>query len=154
MQDGILKFLREEKRTVVLVTHKLQYLPHADWVRPEGRHVFDRGHCLVSLKTLFPINITILTIPFMVQTIYHRTCKCTILYKDDSSSLSPANHTVCVCVCLSSDYCHERWHHPDWRHFEGHPEQWARTIWAVENPDAQTGPGVWKGDQLQLSLKC
>lgn len=33
MQDGILKMLREEKRTVVLVTHKLQYLPHADWVR-------------------------------------------------------------------------------------------------------------------------
>uniref|UniRef100_A0A3P9Q7N5 ATP-binding cassette, sub-family C (CFTR/MRP), member 8 n=1 Tax=Poecilia reticulata TaxID=8081 RepID=A0A3P9Q7N5_POERE len=32
MQDGILKLLREEKRTVVLVTHKLQYLPHADWI--------------------------------------------------------------------------------------------------------------------------
>lgn len=32
MQEGILKLLREEKRTVVLVTHKLQYLPHADWV--------------------------------------------------------------------------------------------------------------------------
>lgn len=33
MQDGILKLLKEEKRTVVLVTHKLQYLPQADWVR-------------------------------------------------------------------------------------------------------------------------
>uniref|UniRef100_A0A665UJ03 ATP-binding cassette, sub-family C (CFTR/MRP), member 8 n=1 Tax=Echeneis naucrates TaxID=173247 RepID=A0A665UJ03_ECHNA len=32
MQDGILKLLGEEKRTVVLVTHKLQYLPHADWI--------------------------------------------------------------------------------------------------------------------------
>ncbi|XP_072448331.1 ATP-binding cassette sub-family C member 8 isoform X4 [Chiloscyllium punctatum] len=32
MQDGILKLLQEEKRTVVLVTHKLQYLPHADWI--------------------------------------------------------------------------------------------------------------------------
>uniref|UniRef100_A0A9J8B7P3 ATP-binding cassette, sub-family C (CFTR/MRP), member 8 n=2 Tax=Cyprinus carpio TaxID=7962 RepID=A0A9J8B7P3_CYPCA len=32
MQEGILKLLREEKRTVVLVTHKLQYLPHADWI--------------------------------------------------------------------------------------------------------------------------
>ncbi|XP_023202215.1 ATP-binding cassette sub-family C member 8 isoform X8 [Xiphophorus maculatus] len=32
MQDGILNLLREEKRTVVLVTHKLQYLPHADWI--------------------------------------------------------------------------------------------------------------------------
>uniref|UniRef100_A0A8C5GGQ2 ATP-binding cassette, sub-family C (CFTR/MRP), member 8 n=1 Tax=Gouania willdenowi TaxID=441366 RepID=A0A8C5GGQ2_GOUWI len=32
MQDGIMKLLREEKRTVVLVTHKLQYLPHADWI--------------------------------------------------------------------------------------------------------------------------
>ncbi|XP_072291740.1 ATP-binding cassette sub-family C member 8-like [Eucyclogobius newberryi] len=32
MQEGILKMLSEEKRTVVLVTHKLQYLPHADWI--------------------------------------------------------------------------------------------------------------------------
>ncbi|MGH0121230.1 UNVERIFIED_CONTAM: hypothetical protein FKN15_025937 [Acipenser sinensis] len=32
MQDGILKMLRDDKRTVVLVTHKLQYLPHADWI--------------------------------------------------------------------------------------------------------------------------
>lgn len=32
MQEGILKLLREEKRTVVIVTHKLQYLPHADWI--------------------------------------------------------------------------------------------------------------------------
>ncbi|CAL8263544.1 unnamed protein product [Merluccius merluccius] len=32
MQEGLLKMLREEKRTVVLVTHKLQYLPHADWI--------------------------------------------------------------------------------------------------------------------------
>ncbi|XP_048401386.1 ATP-binding cassette sub-family C member 8 isoform X5 [Stegostoma tigrinum] len=32
MQDGILKLLQDEKRTVVLVTHKLQYLPHADWI--------------------------------------------------------------------------------------------------------------------------
>ncbi|KAA0714786.1 ATP-binding cassette sub-family C member 8 [Triplophysa tibetana] len=32
MHEGILKFLRQEKRTVVLVTHKLQYLPNADWI--------------------------------------------------------------------------------------------------------------------------
>ncbi|XP_055011764.1 ATP-binding cassette sub-family C member 8 [Boleophthalmus pectinirostris] len=32
MQEGILNMLRDEKRTVVLVTHKLQYLPHADWI--------------------------------------------------------------------------------------------------------------------------
>uniref|UniRef100_A0A8C2HEX1 ATP-binding cassette, sub-family C (CFTR/MRP), member 8b n=1 Tax=Cyprinus carpio TaxID=7962 RepID=A0A8C2HEX1_CYPCA len=32
MREGILKLLRQEKRTVVLVTHKLQYLPHADWI--------------------------------------------------------------------------------------------------------------------------
>ncbi|XP_029456037.1 ATP-binding cassette sub-family C member 9 isoform X2 [Rhinatrema bivittatum] len=32
MEEGILKFLQEDKRTVVLVTHKLQYLPHADWI--------------------------------------------------------------------------------------------------------------------------
>ncbi|XP_040265862.1 ATP-binding cassette sub-family C member 8 isoform X1 [Bufo bufo] len=32
MQDGILKMLRDSKTTTVLVTHKLQYLPHADWI--------------------------------------------------------------------------------------------------------------------------
>ncbi|XP_041917197.1 ATP-binding cassette sub-family C member 8-like [Alosa sapidissima] len=32
MMQGILRMLRGEKRTVVLVTHKLQYLPHADWI--------------------------------------------------------------------------------------------------------------------------
>uniref|UniRef100_A0A673IKM7 ATP-binding cassette sub-family C member 9-like n=1 Tax=Sinocyclocheilus rhinocerous TaxID=307959 RepID=A0A673IKM7_9TELE len=32
MQEGILKFLQDDKRTLVLVTHKLQYLIHADWV--------------------------------------------------------------------------------------------------------------------------
>ncbi|XP_069624288.1 ATP-binding cassette sub-family C member 8 [Ranitomeya imitator] len=32
MQDGILKILRDNKTTTVLVTHKLQYLPHADWI--------------------------------------------------------------------------------------------------------------------------
>ncbi|XP_039203312.1 ATP-binding cassette sub-family C member 9 isoform X4 [Crotalus tigris] len=32
MQEGIVKFLKDDKRTLVLVTHKLQYLPHADWI--------------------------------------------------------------------------------------------------------------------------
>ncbi|EGW12081.1 ATP-binding cassette transporter sub-family C member 8, partial [Cricetulus griseus] len=32
MQAPILELLRDDKRTVVLVTHKLQYLPHADWI--------------------------------------------------------------------------------------------------------------------------
>uniref|UniRef100_A0A8C5MSQ0 ATP binding cassette subfamily C member 8 n=1 Tax=Leptobrachium leishanense TaxID=445787 RepID=A0A8C5MSQ0_9ANUR len=32
MQEGILKMLRDNKRTTILVTHKLQYLPHADWI--------------------------------------------------------------------------------------------------------------------------
>uniref|UniRef100_A0A4W2C9E6 Uncharacterized protein n=1 Tax=Bos indicus x Bos taurus TaxID=30522 RepID=A0A4W2C9E6_BOBOX len=32
MQAGILELLRDDRRTVVLVTHKLQYLPHADWI--------------------------------------------------------------------------------------------------------------------------
>uniref|UniRef100_A0A8C6Y7U9 ATP binding cassette subfamily C member 8 n=1 Tax=Naja naja TaxID=35670 RepID=A0A8C6Y7U9_NAJNA len=32
MQEGILNLLRADKRTIVLVTHKLQYLPHADWI--------------------------------------------------------------------------------------------------------------------------
>lgn len=37
MQAGILELLRDDRRTVVLVTHKLQYLPHADWVRGQQR---------------------------------------------------------------------------------------------------------------------
>lgn len=37
MQAGILELLQDDKRTVVLVTHKLQYLPHADWVRGHRR---------------------------------------------------------------------------------------------------------------------
>ncbi|XP_041445573.1 ATP-binding cassette sub-family C member 8 isoform X2 [Xenopus laevis] len=32
MHEGILQMLRDNKRTTVLVTHKLQYLPHADWI--------------------------------------------------------------------------------------------------------------------------
>ncbi|KAK1784657.1 hypothetical protein P4O66_003341 [Electrophorus voltai] len=32
MKEGILKLLRQERRIVVLVTKKLQYLPHADWI--------------------------------------------------------------------------------------------------------------------------
>ncbi|KAK9400170.1 ATP-binding cassette sub-family C member 9 [Crotalus adamanteus] len=32
MQEGIVKFLKDDKRTLLLVTHKLQYLPHADWI--------------------------------------------------------------------------------------------------------------------------
>lgn len=36
MQEGILKYLQDDKRTVVLVTHKLQYLIHADWVGTRG----------------------------------------------------------------------------------------------------------------------
>ncbi|XP_054828142.1 ATP-binding cassette sub-family C member 8 isoform X4 [Eublepharis macularius] len=32
MQEGILNMQRDDKKTVVLVTHKLQYLPHADWI--------------------------------------------------------------------------------------------------------------------------
>ncbi|XP_077177738.1 ATP-binding cassette sub-family C member 8 isoform X3 [Paroedura picta] len=32
MQEGILNMLRNDRKTIVLVTHKLQYLPHADWI--------------------------------------------------------------------------------------------------------------------------
>lgn len=43
MQVGILEMLRDDKRTVVLVTHKLQYLPHADWVRDQEGVRLRRG---------------------------------------------------------------------------------------------------------------
>lgn len=50
MQDGILKLLREEKRTVVLVTHRLQYLPHADWVIPVCVCCYPHPNCLDKLS--------------------------------------------------------------------------------------------------------
>jgi excinuclease UvrABC ATPase subunit len=43
MQAGILELLRDDKRTVVLVTHKLQYLPHADWVRDHKIRLWRTG---------------------------------------------------------------------------------------------------------------
>lgn len=43
MQEGILKFLQDDKRTVVLVTHKLQYLIHADWVGRASREPLPPG---------------------------------------------------------------------------------------------------------------
>jgi len=62
MQEGILKFLQDDKRTLVLVTHKLQYLIHADWVTAlliDGLEYFEagssryseKGECLNELNT-------------------------------------------------------------------------------------------------------
>lgn len=45
MQAGILELLRDDRRTVVLVTHKLQYLPHADWVGTQGDRLWS-GVCV------------------------------------------------------------------------------------------------------------
>lgn len=52
MQEGILKYLQDDKRTVVLVTHKLQYLIHADWVRvqvPELKRVRNFNRRVVQI---------------------------------------------------------------------------------------------------------
>lgn len=61
MQEGILKMLREDKRTIVLVTHKLQYLPHADWVRKLLPFLLRRqecgmntSHCKQRFRCFFP----------------------------------------------------------------------------------------------------
>lgn len=49
MQEGILKFLQDDKRTVVLVTHKLQYLIHADWVINCGTYSsYNQFSCIYS----------------------------------------------------------------------------------------------------------
>jgi len=50
MQEGILKMLREDKRTIVLVTHKLQYLPHADWVRKLFPFFLRREECVMTVS--------------------------------------------------------------------------------------------------------
>lgn len=50
MQAGILELLRDDKRTVVLVTHKLQYLPHADWVRGHELQRAEVGEAVSHLK--------------------------------------------------------------------------------------------------------
>ncbi|XP_064423358.1 ATP-binding cassette sub-family C member 8 isoform X2 [Latimeria chalumnae] len=51
MQEGILKMLREDKRTVVLVTHKLQYLPHADWIIAMKDGTIHREGTLKDIQT-------------------------------------------------------------------------------------------------------
>lgn len=51
MQEGILKFLQDDRRTMVLVTHKLQYLIHADWVGV-GHLDEDEGGCRQVLRDL------------------------------------------------------------------------------------------------------
>lgn len=59
MQAGILELLRDDKRTVVLVTHKLQYLPHADWVGNTRGQTVERGVCVyacVILNRTSPIS--------------------------------------------------------------------------------------------------
>uniref|UniRef100_UPI00398E8089 ATP-binding cassette sub-family C member 8 isoform X5 n=1 Tax=Pristiophorus japonicus TaxID=55135 RepID=UPI00398E8089 len=54
MQDGILKLLQEEKRTVVLVTHKLQYLPHADWIIAMKDGTIQREGTLKDIQNFDP----------------------------------------------------------------------------------------------------
>ncbi|XP_069823859.1 ATP-binding cassette sub-family C member 8 [Dendropsophus ebraccatus] len=54
MQDGILKMLRNNKRTTVLVTHKLQYLPHADWIIAMKDGMIQREGTLKDIQTSDP----------------------------------------------------------------------------------------------------
>lgn len=108
MQDGILKLLREEKRTVVLVTHKLQYLPHADWVR--GPDALKQSQ--ECSKHLSDTNCA-------TQTVCSRKAPESVKI-DFSASAGP--HLFHLLVCALSDYSHERWHHPHRRDSEGHPE--------------------------------
>ncbi|XP_053576620.1 ATP-binding cassette sub-family C member 8 isoform X2 [Bombina bombina] len=54
MQEGILKMLRDNKRTTVLVTHKLQYLPHADWIIAMKDGTIQREGTLKDIQTSDP----------------------------------------------------------------------------------------------------
>ncbi|XP_073420401.1 ATP-binding cassette sub-family C member 8 isoform X3 [Dendrobates tinctorius] len=54
MQHGILKMLRDNKTTTVLVTHKLQYLPHADWIIAMKDGTIQREGTLKDIQTSDP----------------------------------------------------------------------------------------------------
>uniref|UniRef100_A0A2K5ELV1 ATP binding cassette subfamily C member 8 n=1 Tax=Aotus nancymaae TaxID=37293 RepID=A0A2K5ELV1_AOTNA len=124
MQAGILELLRDDKRTVVLVTHKLQYLPHADWIiamkdgtiQREGTlKDFQRSECQLfeHWKTL--MNRQDQELEKRRQLRARRTTTCRPCYTSGQRSRGePAPSTCplpasCSCRCWSSHSCSSTW---------------------------------------------
>uniref|UniRef100_A0A2K5R720 ATP binding cassette subfamily C member 8 n=1 Tax=Cebus imitator TaxID=2715852 RepID=A0A2K5R720_CEBIM len=124
MQAGILELLRDDKRTVVLVTHKLQYLPHADWIiamkdgtiQREGTlKDFQRSECQLfeHWKTLMNRQDQELEKRRQLRVRRMTTCRpcCT---SGRRSRGEPAPSTCpppasCSCRCWSSHSCSSTW---------------------------------------------
>uniref|UniRef100_A0A2K5HCW9 ATP binding cassette subfamily C member 8 n=1 Tax=Colobus angolensis palliatus TaxID=336983 RepID=A0A2K5HCW9_COLAP len=124
MQAGILELLRGDKRTVVLVTHKLQYLPHADWIiamkdgtiQREGTlKDFQRSECQLfeHWKTLMNRQDQELEKRRQLRAMRTTTCRlcCTSVPRSHGE---PAQSTCplpasCSCRCWSSHSCSSTW---------------------------------------------
>uniref|UniRef100_A0A2K6AXN8 ATP binding cassette subfamily C member 8 n=1 Tax=Macaca nemestrina TaxID=9545 RepID=A0A2K6AXN8_MACNE len=124
MQAGILELLRDDKRTVVLVTHKLQYLPHADWIiamkdgtiQREGTlKDFQRSECQLfeHWKTLMNRQDQELEKRRQLRAMRTTTCRlcCTSVPRSHGK---PAQSTCpllasCSCRCWSSHSCSSTW---------------------------------------------
>uniref|UniRef100_A0A2K5LRI2 ATP binding cassette subfamily C member 8 n=1 Tax=Cercocebus atys TaxID=9531 RepID=A0A2K5LRI2_CERAT len=124
MQAGILELLRDDKRTVVLVTHKLQYLPHADWIiamkdgtiQREGTlKDFQRSECQLfeHWKTLMNRQDQELEKRRQLRAMRTTTCRlcCTSVPRSHGE---PAQSTCplpasCSCRCWSSHSCSSTW---------------------------------------------
>uniref|UniRef100_A0A2I2Z0B6 ATP binding cassette subfamily C member 8 n=1 Tax=Gorilla gorilla gorilla TaxID=9595 RepID=A0A2I2Z0B6_GORGO len=124
MQAGILELLRDDKRTVVLVTHKLQYLPHADWIiamkdgtiQREGTlKDFQRSECQLfeHWKTLMNRQDQELEKRRQLRARRMTTCRpcCTSVLRSHGE---PAPSTCpppasCFCRCWSSHSCSSTW---------------------------------------------
>uniref|UniRef100_A0A2K6KBT9 ATP binding cassette subfamily C member 8 n=2 Tax=Rhinopithecus TaxID=542827 RepID=A0A2K6KBT9_RHIBE len=124
MQAGILELLRDDKRTVVLVTHKLHYLPHADWIiamkdgtiQREGTlKDFQRSECQLfeHWKTLMNRQDQELEKRRQLRAMRTTTCRlcCTSVPRSHGE---PAQSTCpllasCCCRCWSSHSCSSTW---------------------------------------------
>uniref|UniRef100_A0A2I3RQH2 ATP binding cassette subfamily C member 8 n=1 Tax=Pan troglodytes TaxID=9598 RepID=A0A2I3RQH2_PANTR len=124
MQAGILELLRDDKRTVVLVTHKLQYLPHADWIiamkdgtiQREGTlKDFQRSECQLfeHWKTLMNRQDQELEKRRQLRARRMTTCRpcCTSVLRSHGEP-APSTYPLpasCSCRCWSSHSCSSTW---------------------------------------------
>uniref|UniRef100_A0A2K6SMF9 ATP binding cassette subfamily C member 8 n=1 Tax=Saimiri boliviensis boliviensis TaxID=39432 RepID=A0A2K6SMF9_SAIBB len=124
MQAGILELLRDDKRTVVLVTHKLQYLPHADWIiamkdgtiQREGTlKDFQRSECQLfeHWKTLMNRQDQELEKRRQLRARRTTTCRpCCTSGRRSRGGPAPSTCRLpasCFCRCWSSHSCSSTW---------------------------------------------
>uniref|UniRef100_A0A452VG83 ATP binding cassette subfamily C member 8 n=1 Tax=Ursus maritimus TaxID=29073 RepID=A0A452VG83_URSMA len=124
MQAGILELLQDDKRTVVLVTHKLQYLPHADWIiamkdgtiQREGTlKDFQRSECQLfeHWKTLMNRQDQELEKRKQLRARRRTTClQCCTSGPRSRGEPAPSicrRPASCCCRCSSSPSCSSTW---------------------------------------------